>query len=69
MFFTHFGNGSFSLLRTWILYGESDGMEIRITDNQSIKNMTLGNKAVTQRSFIEMRQMTLNDPKFDIKNC
>ena len=33
----------------------------------SIKNMTLKNKITTLKNLIEMKQMTLNDPKFDIK--
>ena len=33
----------------------------------SIKNMTLKNKIMTLKNLIEMKQMTLNDPKFDIK--
>ena len=33
----------------------------------NIVNVTLKNKIMTLKKFIEMRQMTLNDPKFDIK--
>ena len=33
----------------------------------SIKNMTLKNKITTLKNLIEMKQITLNDPKFDIK--
>ena len=33
----------------------------------SIKNMTLKNKITTLKNLIEMKQMTLNDPKFDIQ--
>ena len=29
--------------------------------------MTLKNKFMTLKNLIEMRQITLNDPKFDIK--
>ena len=33
----------------------------------NIINMTLKNKIGTLKNLIEMRQMTLNDPNFDIK--
>ena len=33
----------------------------------NIINTTLKNKIMTLKNLIEMRQMTLNDPKFDIK--
>ena len=33
MFLTHFQNENFSLSRVEILYGESDGVEIRITND------------------------------------
>ena len=33
----------------------------------NIVNVTLKNKIMTLKKFIEMRQMTLNYPKFDIK--
>ena len=38
MFFTHFGNENFSLSRILILYGESDGMETRITSDEYYKH-------------------------------
>ena len=34
---------------------------------RNIINETLKNKITTLKNFIEMKQMTLNDPKFDIK--
>ena len=46
---------------------ESDGMDIRITIDKYI-NMTLKNKITTLNNLIKKRQMTLNVPKFDIKN-
>ena len=33
----------------------------------NIVNMTLKNKIATLNNFMEMRHMTLNDPKLDIK--
>ena len=33
----------------------------------NIINMTLKNKITTMKNLIEMKQMTLNDPKFDIR--
>ena len=33
----------------------------------NIVNMTLKKKITTLKNLAEMRQMTLNDPKFDIK--
>lgn len=38
MFLTHFQNENFSLSRVEILYGESDGVEIRITNDQCYKH-------------------------------
>ena len=38
MFLTHFKNEKLSLSRIWILYGESDGMEIRITNDEYYKH-------------------------------
>ena len=38
MFLTYFGNENFSLLRIWILSGESDCMEIRITNDVYYKH-------------------------------
>lgn len=66
MFLTHFGNENFSLSRIWILNGESYGIEIRIISDEYI-NMTLKIKITTLKNLIEMKQMILNDPKFDIK--
>ena len=34
MFFTHFGNENFFVMRIWILCGESDDMEIRTTNDK-----------------------------------
>ena len=42
-------------------------MDIRITIDKYI-NMTLKNKITTLNNLIKKRQMTLNVPKFDIKN-
>ena len=56
----------------WILFsiqnlnGESDDIDIRTANDEYI-NMTLKNKMRTLKNLIEIRQMTLNDPKFDIK--
>ena len=41
-------------------------MGIKITNEDYIK-MTPKNKITTPENLIEMWQMTLNDPKFDIK--
>ena len=41
-------------------------MGIKITNEDYIK-MTPKNKITTLENLIEMWQMTLNDPKFDIK--
>ena len=41
-------------------------MDIRTTNDEYI-NMTLKNKIRTLKNLIEMRLMTLNDPKFIIK--
>lgn len=62
MYLTHFANENFSLLRIKILYGNSDGMQIRIASDECYKH-----KIATLKNFIEMRQTTLNDPKFDIQ--
>ena len=67
MFFTQFGNENFSLSRIWILCGQSDGMEIRITNDEYYKHDPK-NKIMALKNIIKMSQMTLNDPKFDIKN-
>ena len=55
------------------LYRESEfSIENQVTwrselPKKNIINMTLKNKITTLKNVIEMRQMTLNDPKFDIK--
>ena len=41
-------------------------MEINVTNDEYCKGDP-ENKIMTLKKFIEMRQMTLNDPKFDIK--
>ena len=56
----------FSLSRIWILHGESDGMEIRIANDEYIK-MTLKHKITTLKNLTELRKMTLSDPKCDVK--
>ena len=43
------------------LYQES---ELSVID---IKNLTLKNKIMTLKNLTEMKQMTLNDPNFNIK--
>ena len=34
---------------------------------RNIINMTLKNKIIALKNLIEMKQITLNDPKFDMK--
>ena len=62
MYLTHFANENFSLLRIKFFYGNSDGMQIRIANDGYYKH-----KIATLKNFIEMRQMILNGPKFDIQ--
>ena len=66
MFLTHFGKEHISQSSIWILYQESDGLGIKIT-NEDYINMTLKSKIATLKNLIEMWQMNLNDPKFDIR--
>ena len=45
---------------------ENQSMEINVTNDEYCKGDP-ENKIMTLKKFIEMRQMTLSDPKFDIK--
>ena len=66
MFLTHFENEYITRSSIWILCWQSDGMGIKIT-NEDYTNITLKNNITTLKNLIEMWQMTLNDRKFDIK--
>ena len=66
MFLTYFGSKNFSLSRIWILFGEPDDIEIRITNDEYYMCAPVENKITTLKNLIEMREITLNDPKFGI---